>query len=228
MVRPGLLSGVFLAMFVGGAGSAAAQSAQASSAGPTLPRWDIDGTWEVLSIASSEDSSSDNPRWDSTSLAGIHVSIGRYWTTHLKGEFGLTAAPSTLSFDYDYLTGPGFPQSAYGFTNKKQVLTTYSANATYQFFENAFTHPYLSAGLRFDSLREHRFRNQTVSTINRTSYTVPALDEHKTSLAVRPFVAVGSKWYFNERVYVRAELPLAFGPQGVYSGGYHFGFGTDF
>ena len=161
-------------------------------------------------------------------MVGWHLGVGRYWTTHLKTEFGLTLMPKLDSYEYERVPMPGSQEVGYIFTDNLQHLTRFSANLTYQFFENAFTHPYVSAGIRFDSLREHRFRNQEIRTIGRATYTVPPLDERAASVTARPFVALGSKFYFNERLFVRAELPIAFRSRGVYSAGFHFGFGADF
>jgi hypothetical protein len=216
-----------LVMTLAGVGAASAQDGRPSEGAPKMAQWDADGTWEVLGVANA-DPASERPQWNGEAIAGWRLGVGRYWTTHVKSEFGVTLIPQSDSFDYERWPVPGAPDVPYVFTENTQQLTTFSGNLAYQFFENAFTHPYLSAGIRFDSLREHRFRNQEVQTVSRITYTVPALDQRAASVTARPFVALGSKFYFNERLFVRAELPITFGSRGVYSAGFHFGFGADF
>jgi hypothetical protein len=190
-------------------------------------QWDVDGTWEFLGVDLPESGFERLSQWDSSSISGLRVGLGRYWTTHLKTEGGITVVPPLRRLDYETYPESGVA-GAYLFTERRQVLTTVSANLTYQFFENSFTHPYVSAGIRLDSVHDHRFRKAGGNTIRGGSYIEPALDERSSSLSARPIVAVGAKCYFNERVFVRAELPLAFGRSGVYSGGFHFGLGVDF
>ena len=221
-----LVAGLLMTMLAG-AGNASAQDRGPSETPQKWRKWDADGTWDVLGVAEA-DPDSPRPQWNNEAIAGWHLGVGRYWTTHLKTEFGMTLIPQLDSFEYERVSVPGSQELGYIFTDNTQQLTMFSGNLTYQFFENAFTHPYVSAGIRFDSLREHRFRNQEVRTIGRATYTVPPLDERAASVTARPFVALGSKFYFNERLFVRAELPIAFRSRGVYSAGFHFGFGADF
>ena len=220
-----LITGL-LVTTLAGVGTASAQDGRPTENAPKMAQWDAHASWEVLGVA--EPDSGSRPQWNDDAMVGWHLGVGRYWTTHLKTEFGLTLIPRLDSYEYERLTVPGSQEVGFAFTDNTQQLTTFSANLAYQFFENAFTHPYASAGIRFDSLKEHRFRNQEVHTIGRATYTVPPLDERAASVTARPFVALGSKFYFNERLFVRAELPVTLGSRGVYSAGFHFGFGADF
>lgn len=226
-MRVGQLAAALLMTTLIGVGSASAQDGRPSEDVPKLARWDAVGSWAVLGVAEAEPGS-ERPQWNDDAMVGWHLGVGRYWTTHLKTEFGLTLMPKLDSFEYERVTIPGSQEVGFILTDNLQHLTTFSANLAYQFFENAFTHPYVSAGIRFDALREHRFRNQETRTIGRATYTVPPLDERASSVTARPFVALGSKFYFNERLFVRAELPITLASRGLYSAGFHFGFGADF
>ena len=100
-----------------------------------------------------------------------------------------------------------------------------SPAVTYQFFDNACTHPYVSAGVSVDWRRQHRVEQALVYTIDRVAYPVPAIDERNDSLLARPFVAAGYTFYFSTRLFVRPEALLSFAPRGrIYS----VGLGSDF
>jgi hypothetical protein len=86
-----------------------------------------------------------------------------------------------------------------------------SASFTYQFFENVFAHPYVSAGIRVTSFSEETrtdvyYPNQRCSTVTTSS---------RKFTQARPFVAAGYKTYFNERLYMRPEVLVAFDENGL-------------
>lgn len=95
-------------------------------------------------------------------------------------------------------------------------------------------HSYVPAGLRLWLLSRHRstilavFPNPPSFWGSQTGVSVPVPEERDTSVAVRPFVAGGFKSYFNERTFVRSELPAAIGSRGVSDVTLGLGFGTDF
>ena len=116
---------------------------------------------------------------------------------------------STIDFESGRPQGlPTAFKSILVVTHKNVELTTAVLGATYQFRENAFFHPYVSAGVRLGWLREHRFRDQSDGT---TPYphTVMALDERTTQFLARPVVAGGAKWYLDQFVFLRPEAALA-------------------
>ena len=73
-------------------------------------------------------------------------------------------------------------------------------------------HPYLSAGVRVDRERWHRFRRaqQQVGSYGPypgvvVRYTVPALDEWSRVTEVRPYAGGGAKVYLSSWFFTRGE-----------------------
>jgi hypothetical protein len=89
-------------------------------------------------------------------------------------------------------------------------------------------HPYVTGGMRINVLREHRVRTQTTYRISGVTYTLPPVDERRTTTTVNPFVGVGSKSYLSSHTFVRSELLAAFGRRGGTNVALRLGFGVDF
>jgi len=160
--------------------------------------------------------------------AAFQLQGGRYWTNHLKTEAGvLYAAP-----DENYGGDPvPLPAGMIGFALYRvhTQVAHVSGSLTYQFYENVFAHPYVSAGARVTAGSSQKTRDgfATVYTRAPVAYPIPPLDERRTILQVRPYAAAGFKSYFTERTFVRSELSTAFGP-GPIQISLGLGFGVDF
>jgi hypothetical protein len=154
---------------------------------------------------------------------------GRHWTSHLKTEVGVLHSAPDESYGGDQVPLPG-GMTGFAFYRDRAHLTHVSGSLTYQFFENVFAHPYVSAGARVGLGSSHRIRDgfATLNTRGAVSYPIPALDERRTILQLRPFAAAGFKSYFTERTFVRSELTTAFGSRGVTQLSIGLGFGVDF
>jgi hypothetical protein len=204
---------------------AAAQTSRPLNLKPEqYPRWDLGGGVGLFYLRSLDSESSGN--WD---LHGdVRFDLGRYWTTHIKTELGVSV-PHTWT-DYRAVTfrAPGFPSGAYTFTEVDRRLTTLSPAATYQFLENTFAHPYVSTGVRLGMVETHAHRSERTFTQVGLSDTVPALDERSTSLRVAPFVAGGFKSYFSDRVFLRSEALVALRSRGADQMTFRLAFGFDF
>lgn len=181
----------------------------------------------------------ENGRWDG--LPEVRFDVGRYWTTHLKSELGVslprrfsdTPCAETIS-----VTGAPFGYCV-AETIRAHSVTGLSPSLTYQFRENVFAHPYVSAGARINVEQLHSRRKgpetfdvvtypRGVRTVTPVTSTVPALDRRTISVAASPFVAAGLKSYFNERSFVRTEGLVAFNAGGVDQTSFRIAFGFDF
>jgi hypothetical protein len=129
----------------------------------------------------------------------------RVLTQHLKTEVGVSFLNRWDDYDYETFPVPGLRGGGYSFTNKSMRMTTVTPMFTYQFLENQFAHPYLSAGARIGFLEAHSVRQPQTLTQSGVTYSVSALDRIDSTVIVRPVVAAGCKSYFNERVFVRTE-----------------------
>ena len=78
----------------------------APSAAATQPQWDVDATWEWLAVDLPEVGFERLRQWDNSSLSGLHVGLGRCWTTHLKSEIGITVVPPLRKLDSNRIRGP--------------------------------------------------------------------------------------------------------------------------
>jgi hypothetical protein len=153
----------------------------------------------------------------------LNLDAGRFLTTHLKVDTALLWTDPRSYYESIY-SGPPTSQTA-GYMVRDVRPTTVSGGLTYQFFENAFTHPYVTGGVRLTALREQR---QTYSYPTTSAAPTIITTASQTSLQARPFGAFGFKSYFNERWFVRSELLLAFDRLGVSHGTARIGFGIDF
>ncbi len=202
-----------------------ASSAFAQETGQDEPiefrKWDLSSTIGVLGMSRRDFGASRSCCGRTEPALAWNVDAGRFFTTHLKVDTGLMLTPSRTYYEYS----PVVPGGQYSYVTRHVRPTSFSGALTYQFFENVFAHPYVSAGIRVTVLSEKR---QTV-TYNPTNNTyVTNVTGHQLSTEARPFVAAGFKSYFNERVYVRPELLIAADSHGVSHGTARFGIGFDF
>ena len=171
----------------------------------------------VAAAAQQFDNSTHEPyrRWDVGAGVGLRIGetddtvvppgmwlaeVGRYWTPHVRTVFTATTAG----------------QQSYGGYGDAEIVTkpaTLGAALAYQFLENEFVHPYISAGARFAS---------TFTTTQTYSATPPygevAIVNSPSRLEVRPILSGGFKSYFgNGRAFMRTELVLVVGPGGAHA-----------
>jgi len=208
---------------------ASAQSNPTASRAPSLARWDVEGSIGLHLTGDAGVQPDTEPyqgaRWGGSGVAAFRGSIGHYWTNHLKNEFGVSWMGER--FSNVETADPGVPSGRASVTDTQQ-LQTFSAAATYQFRDNAFAHPYVSAGIAVLRVSDHYVQESRTFRINGVTYTARAIDEYVTSFLVRPIVAAGYKFYFNQRVYVRPEAAAAIGPGGSSHVALRIGVGTDF
>jgi Outer membrane protein beta-barrel domain len=143
----------------------------------------------------------------------------RYWTPHFKTSLLVTTAGQTSSSGYQY-DPPAFRSISSRTTTRPAA---FGLTAGYQFFDNEFIHPYLSAGVRFASAHV-----TTTVQSSRSSYSSSTVDA-PDRLQRRPIVGGGFKSYFaNGRAFMRTELLVAIGPDGTPHTIFQFGSGVDF
>lgn len=189
---------------------------------PTVdgPKWDAGAGFSLLSV---RDADVGDEGDGSVGGYQLRLDLGRYWTPHLK--LGLIAAsgPRFRTTQFAYVDVFGRPYPAVITTHAR--LVTVAPGVTYQFGDNAFMHPYVTAGVQVGLLQIHRLRNPDSF---RFPVPVPRIDERQSAAHARPFAAAGFKAYFNRRVFVRPEALAAFGPGGIRQFTLHLGAGVDF
>ena len=215
---------VLLAVGAMPAGAQHRQIGSRSLVPATFPRWDAGGSIGLLTVTTTESRSSWNG-WDQN--AEYRFDLGRYWTTHLKTDGAVTTSNMWSDWRSEQLAIPGVP-SAYGYTQIDRRLFGVAPAVTWQFRENSFMHPYVSGGVKVSLLEEHSFRGAATQRSGPISYQVPGLDERRTLVFARPFVAGGFKSYINRSVFVRTEGRMAFAQDGVRQVSAVIGVGIDF
>lgn len=159
----------------------------------------------------------------------VQVDAGRYLTSHVKTEVSFAALTGRDEFWSEPVATPGGIGQAFYHTDiaRKQV----GAALTYQFFDNVFAHPYVSAGARATLHDRRTSRDRTAWVYDRTggtSFQVPPFEGRDLDVLVRPYVAAGFKSYFNERSFIRSELSTAYADSGIIQWTLRLGFGVDF
>jgi len=224
----------FLALVASSTGASAQESSR-NDAPSAVRRWDVSagvgarffdgagvGTHFVDAAGVGDSYSNWSGAWQP------RVQAGYYLTPHLKLE--VTASPpSTYAFyDSAQVPVPEWSAPVYVFTEHRSRVASVAPVATYQFLENAFAHPFVSAGLELGFVHERIARMEQTRRTGGVSYTVPATHATRDAVTVWPLVAGGFKTYFNERVFVRPESSLAFRRPGVTQFSLRLDVGFDF
>lgn len=198
-------------------GSASAQSA--------LPRGDAAGfvAWQLANQEDPNPFSRDD--WDSSLFGG--ASAGVYWTPHLKTELDVgVSTPSDSYRSHQVLIGNTvtFQSSQLEYSRR-----TLGISQQYQFYDNAWFHPYVAAGANVTWERRTEFFHPPFVYDPSTGRSVPGTgrtDGPSTTLTVRPLLAGGFKAYMTPRWFFRADTRFAF-KAGLEESQVRIGFGRD-
>lgn len=190
-----------------------------------LPRTDV--TASTGWIGANYPSTPTYGRWLGSLFGG--VSVGRYWTDHLKTEVEAGWLSAVKSQNYDAVPVGAdrvFVESDYVMKDLRLSLSQ-----SFQFGRNAWVHPFLGAGVDIDYLRSTENRSPQQGFVYTGSQSrsvfVPGAQEHETSLRAVPFAKGGAKFYVSDRAFIVQEFKF-----GIADGLDHFlwktGFGIDF
>jgi hypothetical protein len=189
------------------------------------PKWDAGGSLGILMAGQGklggQGESSCSCGGEAVAWAG-NIDFGRYLTQHLKAEAGLMWTTERYFYNYNYTYPQNFPLTS---TQRSVQPTTFSGAMTYQFFENVFAHPYVSAGVHVTSFSEE---TQTLTYSSSFSTSPTRSSSSRKYTEARPFVAAGYKSYFNDRLYVRSEILASFDKDGFSHATARLGIGFDF
>lgn len=126
----------------------AVSAAEAKQVSPDPPRWDFGATVGWFEANPGETS---NPYGDEWYGQGRYAAaIGYFWTAHLKTEIEFATTGEGSRFITDFIrippTGLVYPYTFEQFHRVQQA----SARVVWQFLDNRWVAPYVSAGLTFD------------------------------------------------------------------------------
>jgi hypothetical protein len=188
---------------------------------PDPPGWDASGQVAWLTV----DKGAIAPDWNRWyDAATFGASVGKFVGRHVKLEFDVaTSTEAEVFSDQLVRLPPAGTLVSVGQPNHFR-MTTVSAGAAYQFFDNRWFHPVVGGGM--ESARETR-------TIGPVLYpVVPPITVPDPGTTVtwqtRPFVAAGFKLYFTERGFMRSDVRTTFDRDGVAQVSWRTGIGFDF
>ena len=193
---------------------------------PEMRKWDASGAvgWHTRRLDGGLYGYRTNSGW-------FGLTLGRYWTENIKTEVDAGSAGTADGFYYDEsfrLPPYGPPASVHD--SNVQV----SAAQLYQFFHNAWVHPFVGAGVVL--AREQYEAGRPATQVPVYSYAngqtttqwvaVPAFSRAWTEWTAAPFVLTGFKGYVSHHAFVRADFRMAFGT--TIATNARIGFGFDF
>ena len=210
-------------------------SAQQHETQARMPAWDATGSVAVHNVRAGDlhhDSDDRYDNWETQWEPGAQ--IGRYLTAHLKLEVGARGPMRYHLYESVPIPVPGAPGGfAPSWIERKVQAVSVAPAVTWQFFDNAFVHPYVSGGADITVANVHRFRAARTGSVTTSRTTVrydePAVDSHEVIVDARPFVAVGTKSYFhNGRWFVRPEIQAGISRSRIGQVSLRLGVGADF
>jgi opacity protein-like surface antigen len=178
-------------------------SARAQDVAAPLVRADISvgAGWHHARVAAA----GEYDEWYHDSVSGS-ATAGWYWTDHLKTELDLTTtSPGRVNlFTQTVVNG----QNTFRYGWIDQGTSGVALAQTYQFFDNAWFHPYVGAGL--DVVRETTDEHiEPLTSFDRVTGRPRIVDaargESSARWLGRPVVAAGFKAYMTRRSYFKTD-----------------------
>jgi hypothetical protein len=166
--------------------------------------------------------------WDHGIAQGV-AGFGWYWNDHLKTEVEFNVSSDAEYYSSRQVEVAG--RVVYSSVLAKVGSTGIGVGQSYQFFRNAWFHPFVGGGvdLRWES-RTIQFEPSFIfdSQSHQALEVSPARGVGPdTTLVVRPFVTLGLKAYLSQRTFFRSDLRLSF-HDAIDEVALRFGFGVDF
>jgi hypothetical protein len=210
------------------ASAAAAQEAAPvlTTAPASAARWDVSGHITWLGERRPADDIVEWDRWFGVASGG--ASAGYYWTPHLKTELDVSTSNEGEDYTFVQIAVPGQTAPLFVERDHETRFTTASAGLTGQFFENAWFHPFVSAGLELVREREHIETIPPPVPPRGPSLIPTPPSETRVRYRGRPYASVGFKVYVSERAFLRSDLRTSWSSDGLASLGWRSGVGVDF
>jgi len=203
---------------------AAPSAAQAPSAGP---RWDTSLNAGVIEAKPDQ---VNEPYYDSWYAQGRYSgSVGYYFTKHLKAEFehAWSGEGSRLLLQYQRLGGAPYPYQVEQLFQLQQS----TLRVVWQFRDNAWVHPYVSAGAVLD-IEHQRVHVPTVYQQGSRGDLVLVHNEMTSDRGyeLRPGFSIGggAKFYVNGRAFVNTGVLATHSSPAGSTVSFIAGFGIDF
>jgi len=180
---------------------------------PSGTSWDFSGTTGLFTAQVREQYRQPYDQWSHAAQAAI--AVGRYLTPHFKVEAELAANTVGRQSIFRTIVVPGIVPPVY--VSGEALTRTQSAAATavWQFFDNDWVHPFVTAGVTIDRERVNaEYPPQRWFTATGTAVAPQLPNEASSSVVARARLGAGAKFYLRERVFIRTDAQVALGTPG--------------
>jgi hypothetical protein len=150
------------------------------------------------------------------------LTIGHYWSAHLKTEVEFGQSGEGERFVQHFSTAPGSTNAYLYSTQDFFRVRQASARVAWQFLENQWIHPYLFAGLSVDEERK-----RTIVHDPRTGRPQGASDGPRTTYLPGVVAGGGLKWYVSSNLFVKTAGQVGYAKPSR-SVSFQLGIGVDF
>ena len=191
-------------------------------------RWDATAHVTWLGEWRPEPSIQWDPWFNVASGGGI---VGYYWTPHLKTEFDLSTSTEGERYSVEPIALPGNTTVLPLQRDHEFRVTTASVGVIGQFFDNAWFHPFVGAGLELIREREHIETSLQIFLPRdpRAPASIPDFQpETFERYRARPYAATGFKAYVSERAFIRTDIRTSWSSDGLGALAWRGGVGFDF
>jgi outer membrane protein with beta-barrel domain len=143
--------------------------------------------------------------WSAGFFKGL--SVGYYWTDHLKTEVDVGVPGPTEAYSYSNVR---LPNGSVASISDERTYTgsKVSGSQVYQFGRNVGFHPYVLGGVDFERERVSLERRTFTGT---SPFQEVETSSSSSSVRARAFTGAGFKAYFSERTFFKGEMKLAIG-----------------
>jgi hypothetical protein len=158
------------------------------------------------------------------------LQVGRYWTSNLKTEAGVTLTSDGDVYATDQVDVPGSPRPIFFSRQHLFGVTAVDLAGVYQPLENRWVHPFVSAGVHL-AWERHRVESPFSPAYGPDGrpYPVPPIAvPQETTFDPRPFVSGGAKFYVTETGFIRTDVSAALAAGGTPRVWWRIGGGVDF
>lgn len=214
-------------------------AAQAPATTTPLPTRDVAAYVGHLDVSRTPDA---DPYYYPSRLRTVlgTAGAGFYWTEHVKTEIEVGRTSEGRTSGSRAVSVPGVPAGYRIYTVNQTITTLLSVSQSYQFFHNAWFHPFVTAGadVGWERVRvqipEQRYYPPPVFGPTGTApQTLPSIpipagpDEVEHRVTTRLFGGAGFKAYLSQRAFFRTDLRIGAMSE-MRAGHFRVGFGVDF
>jgi opacity protein-like surface antigen len=185
-------------------------AASASAQTQERPTWDANASAAFFQGRPSDDMRG----WDDWYSEGRYAaSLGYSWTSHFKTEIEFATTGEGRRFTQELVNVPGLPSLYPLSTELFHRIRQTSVRAVWQFNDNAWVHPYVNAGVVYESERTRRWSPEQFyypgdpRLVPRIPVR-PPVDGTVTDRRVGVTIGGGSKFYVSPNAYINTGLQI--------------------